>query len=202
MRFLLAVSIVALVTTLPAVAAAEDYMKYMKPYEESPADLDTAKLLSSIDQAVAANDKTTYEVGLAKLRGKKPRKNIENLLRSQDPMRRALAVMGHRLLPIKRAWDDLRFMLMDSNPMVRWQVMLYAAAEPQGIDLDGIKMSLSDPHPEVRGAAVFAVLKVARKNEQAIELFRMRWKEEKDPAVKQKLRTGFTLLGVPSPASP
>jgi HEAT repeat protein len=199
MRFAYLVSIAIVLNTVPA--RAEDFMKYMKPYEESPQDAEALRLVSAVDQAIGNNDKVAYDLALLKLRAANPKKQLGSCLRAQDGTKRALAIMGHRLLPIKRAFEDLRFMLMDSNPMVRWQVMLYAADLPQGIDVDMLKMSLSDTHPEVRSAAIVAVAKVARRKEEAAELFRMRLKEETDPNVIKKLKVGFTLLGMPSPGA-
>ena len=198
MRSTLVLSIAAL-AFLPATASAQDFMKYMKPYEESPADLQIIKQLNEIDATITAHDKEKYDQAVERFRALKPRKALNNIARSKTPQNRALAVMGYRLLPAKRIWDELRFMLMDSEPMVRRQCMLYAAEFPQGITLDGVTMPLSDGSPDVRIAAIFAVAKVAKKKEDAAALFRKRLKEEKDPNVIGKLKVGFALLGMPAP---
>lgn len=182
---------------LLSLCVAQDYMKMMKPYEESPEDLAVAKQLLVIDQAIGAQDGEAADAALAKLRAMKPKKQLAALMKSKEPLRRALTVMGMRLLPLKRMWDDLRYMLMDSSAPVRAQVLMYAAEQPQGIDLDAITMSMSDADPNVRLATITAVMKVARKKERAEELFRMRLKEEKEPMIVQRLKAALTVLGSP-----
>lgn len=192
---MLAVAFMSLVSFI----VGQDYMKMMKPYEESPQDLVVAKQMAAVDAAMGQGKSDVAATELEKLRAMKPKKNLEALLKSKDPNRRALAVLGLRLLPVKRMWEDLRFMLMDSAPQVRWQVLLYAGEFPQGIEVESVQMSLSDSEPLVRVAAIGAVIKTARKKEAAAELLRMRYQDEKDPQVLQKVKLGFTILGLPPP---
>jgi hypothetical protein len=175
-------------------AVSQDYMKYMKPYEESPQDLLVVKQLMAVDQALGEKKDDVLAAELEKLRAMKPKKNFDNLTRSKDPMKRALTVLGMRLLPVKRAWDDLRFMLMDSAAPVRRQVLLYAQDQPQGIDVDAVTMSISDPEPAVRIAAVGAIMKTAKKKEQAVEVLRARLKQETDANVQRQIKLALTVL--------
>jgi HEAT repeat protein len=179
-------------------ATAQDFMKIMKPYEESLQDSAVLAQVAEIDKALSAQDRAAYDRELTKLRDMKPKKNLESTLRSQKGVNRALAVMGMRVLPAKREWDDLRYMLMDSTPMVRRQVLLYASEQPQGISLEAVQMSLQDGSPEVRSAAVLAIVNVAKKKEQAAEVLRSRLRTETDATVIAKIRLGFTLMGMSS----
>ncbi|MCC6809742.1 MAG: hypothetical protein IT381_20100 [Deltaproteobacteria bacterium] len=183
------------VVLLLSFVVTQDYMKYMKPYEESPEDLAVAKQMLAIEKAGLEQNEALFGQEVQKLIAMKPKKQLVNLMRSKDPVRRAHCVLGHRLLPIKRAWEDLRFLLMDASPDVRRQVMLYAQEQPAGIDVGGVQMTLSDVDANVRVAAVGAVVKTARKKEVAIDLLRTRLKEEKDPAVIKQLKTGLIVLG-------
>lgn len=184
---------------LAGQAHATDIMKMMQPYKESPEDLAVARALLDIDQATMAGDEAASNAALARFRAMKPQKNLKNLMRSKSAETRALTVMGFRLLPLKRAWEDLRYMLMDSSVPVRRQVMFYVQEHPQGISLESVQLSLSDPDAAVRQPAVGAVLKTAKSKGQAAELFSARYREEKDPNVLKALRLGFTALGMSAP---
>jgi hypothetical protein len=179
---------------LMSFAVSQDYMKYMKPYEESPQDLAVAKQLEAVDVALGEQRPDAAQE-IEKLRAMKPKKNLLNLMRSKDPVRRALTVLGMRVLQLKRMWEDLRYLLMDSAAPVRRQVLLYVQENPKGIHVEGVQMSLSEPDPAVRVAAVGAVVKTAKKPAVAVELLRSRFKEEKDPAVQKQIKLGLTVLG-------
>lgn len=172
----------------------QDYAKMMKPYEETPQDLAVLQQLVALDQAQGTQNSAQVNVELTKLRAMKPSKNLQALMKSKDPMRRALTVMGLRMLPVKRVWEDLRFMLMDSDPQVRRQVMIYAQTLPQGIEMEALQMSLADAEPMVRQAAIGAILKTSRKKALSKELFKSRLEQEKDPNVVRTLKSALMVL--------
>ena len=179
---------------LISLFVAQDYMKMMKPYEETPQDMAVVRQLVALDQAQGTQNSEQVAAELTKLRAMKPSKNLQALMKSKDPMRRALTVMGLRMLPVKRVWEDLRYMLMDSDPQVRRQVMIYAQTLPQGIEVEALQMSLADSEPMVRQAAIGAILKTSKRKANSKELFKSRLEQEKDPNVVRTLKSALMVL--------
>ncbi len=167
-------------------------------HEEDQHDLDVLKVLAFIDNAVANSKNDDVQSGLTRLRQLGGRNALENIIKLKEPQKRALGVLGYRVLPVANGWADLQILVVDPSPIVRRQVMFYAARQPQGIDIDNIKMSLQDSAPEVRAAAVTALIHVAKKPAVAGDFLKKRLQSEKDPTVIRALRIGLTALGLPS----
>jgi hypothetical protein len=164
-------------------------------HKEDEHDRQVLKVLAAMDQAVTANKKGDLDAAMARVKQLGGRAALDNILKLTDPLSRALAVEGYRLLPVRAGWNDLQIFMVDRNPVVRQQVLLYAARWPQGLGLTDVQMALQDLAPEVRVMAVQAIIHVAKKPREAAAALRQRLPNEKDPAVVRAIRVGLTALG-------
>lgn len=164
-------------------------------HKEDDHDRQTIKVLQAMDAAMTAGNKEQLEAAVAKLKKLGGRSALDGVLKLTEPMKRALAIEGYRMLPVHAGWNDLQIFIVDRNPLVREQVLLYAARWPQGLGLTDVKMSLEDLAPEVRMMAVTAIIHVAKKPHDAAAVLRARLPDEKDPNVVRAIRVGLTALG-------
>lgn len=172
--------------------------------EEKPKDREVAATLSALDASVTAGDKIAIDANVKKLKQQGGRNAVERLLKSMEPEKRALAVFGFRMLKVGNAWSDIMIMIADPKPMVRRQVYFYAPVA-RGVEVSDVKIGLHDFAPEVRMAAISAIVKVAegkpRQIKVAGEALRARFETEKDPNVRRGIEVGLMSLGLPTTAN-
>lgn len=164
-------------------------------HKEDDHDRQTIKVLQAMDAAMTAGDKGQLDAAIARLKQLGGRSALDGVLKLTEPMKRALAIEGYRMLPVHAGWNDLQIFIVDRNATVRQQVLYYAAKWPQGLSLTDVKMSLEDLTPEVRMVAVTAIIHVAKKPHDAAAVLRARLPDEKDPNVVRSIRVGLTALG-------